>query len=68
MQNATRVNTNLQSIIKTCFYKIVFLHKVVKGEEQNSFGAEVAQLSGLPEVIIQKAKRIMKERESHESH
>ena len=48
--------------------QIVFLHKVVKGEEQNSFGAEVAQLSGLPELIIQNAKKIMKERESHENH
>ena len=48
--------------------QIIFLHKVVKGEEQNSFGAEVAQLSGLPEVIIQNAKKIMKERESHENN
>jgi len=48
--------------------QIVFLHKVVKGEEQNSFGAEVAQLSGLPEIIIQNAKKIMKERERNESH
>ena len=48
--------------------QIIFLHKVVKGEEQNSFGAEVAQLSGLPDAIIQNAKKIMKERESHESH
>ena len=48
--------------------QIIFLHKVVKGEEQNSFGAEVAQLSGLPEVIIQNAKKIMKERETHESN
>ncbi|MBR4418742.1 MAG: DNA mismatch repair protein MutS [Clostridia bacterium] len=48
--------------------QIVFLHKVVRGEEQNSFGAEVAQLSGLPEVIIQNAKKIMKERETYENH
>ncbi|MCQ2382100.1 MAG: DNA mismatch repair protein MutS, partial [Clostridia bacterium] len=48
--------------------QIIFLHKVVKGEEQNSFGAEVAQLSGLPEVIIQNAKKIMKERERNESN
>lgn len=48
--------------------QIIFLHKVVKGEEQNSFGAEVAQLSGLPDVIIQNAKKIMKERESNESN
>lgn len=48
--------------------QIIFLHKVVKGEEQNSFGAEVAQLSGLPEIIIQNAKKIMKEREAHENN
>lgn len=48
--------------------QIIFLHKVIKGEEQNSFGAEVAQLSGLPDVIIQNAKKIMKEREANENH
>ncbi len=48
--------------------QIIFLHKVVRGEEQNSFGAEVAQLSGLPDVIIQNAKKIMKEREKHEGN
>lgn len=48
--------------------QIIFLHKVVKGEEQNSFGAEVAQLSGLPEAIIQNAKKIMKERATNENH
>ncbi len=48
--------------------QIIFLHKVVKGEEQNSFGAEVAQLSGLPEAIIQNAKKIMKEREANENN
>ena len=48
--------------------QIIFLHKVVKGEEQNSFGAEVAQLSGLPDVIIQNAKKIMKEREANENN
>ena len=48
--------------------QIIFLHKVVKGEEQNSFGAEVAQLSGLPDEIIQNAKKIMKEREANENH
>ena len=48
--------------------QIIFLHKVVKGEEQNSFGAEVAQLSGLPDVIIQNAKKIMREREINESN
>jgi DNA mismatch repair protein MutS len=46
--------------------KIIFLHKVVAGEEQNSFGAEVAKLSGIPNEIIANAKRIIKEIESNE--
>ncbi|MBO4823723.1 MAG: DNA mismatch repair protein MutS [Clostridia bacterium] len=61
VQNYKILTTNLNG-------QIIFLHKVVKGEEQNSFGAEVAQLSGLPDVIIQNAKKIMQEREAHENN
>lgn len=48
--------------------QIIFLHKVVKGEEQNSFGVEVAQLSGLPATIISNAKKIMGERKQNENN
>ncbi len=48
--------------------QIVFLHKVVKGEEQNSFGVEVAQLSGLPAAIIANAKKIMGEQKQNENN
>jgi DNA mismatch repair protein MutS len=41
--------------------EIIFLHKVAAGEEPNSFGTEVAKLSGLPAEIIENAKRIMKD-------
>jgi DNA mismatch repair protein MutS len=46
--------------------KIIFLHKVIAGEEQNSFGAEVAKLSGIPNEIIANAKKIIKEIECDE--
>jgi DNA mismatch repair protein MutS len=46
--------------------KIIFLHKVIAGEEQNSFGAEVAKLSGIPNEIIANAKKIIKEIETDE--
>jgi DNA mismatch repair protein MutS len=45
--------------------KIIFLHKVAPGEEQNSFGAEVAKLSGIPNEIIANAKKIIKELEEN---
>jgi DNA mismatch repair protein MutS len=48
--------------------KIIFLHKVIAGEEQNSFGAEVAKLSGIPNEIISNAKKIMKEEEGDDAN
>ena len=59
---------NYKVLTTTINDQIIFLHKVVKGEEQNSFGAEVAQLSGLPVEIINHAKAIMKEMQAHEKH
>lgn len=50
---------NYKVLTTTINGQIIFLHKVVKGEEQNSFGVEVAQLSGLPTEIIQQAKQLM---------
>jgi len=40
--------------------QIVFLHKVAAGAEQNSFGIDVARLSGIPNEIIKHAKELMK--------
>jgi len=40
--------------------EIVFLHKVEKGIEQNSFGIDVARLSGLPKEIIENARGLLK--------
>jgi DNA mismatch repair protein MutS len=47
--------------------QIVFLHKVIAGEEQNSFGAEVAKLSGIPAEIIENAKQIIKDMEAEDT-
>ena len=40
--------------------QIVFLHKLEKGIEQNSFGIDVAKLAGLPDEIIANARRLLK--------
>ena len=37
---------------------IIFLHKIVRGGANRSFGIEVADLAGLPKEIIQRAKEI----------
>ena len=40
--------------------KVVFLHKIARGEASKSFGAEVASLAGVPDVVVTRAKAITK--------
>ncbi len=43
--------------------KVVFLHKIVPGGADRSYGIHVAQLAGLPKPVIQRANEIMAELE-----
>ena len=43
--------------------KVVFLHKIVPGGADRSYGIHVAQLAGLPAPVIQRAGEIMAELE-----
>ena len=43
--------------------KVVFLHKIVAGGADKSYGIHVAQLAGLPAPVIQRANEIMLELE-----
>ena len=43
--------------------KIVFLHKIIAGGADKSYGIHVAQLAGLPAPVIQRANEIMAELE-----
>jgi DNA mismatch repair protein MutS len=43
--------------------KVVFLHKIVPGGADRSYGIHVAQLAGLPPPVIQRASEIMAELE-----
>ena len=40
--------------------KVVFLHKIARGEASKSFGAEVAALAGVPAPVVSRAKAITK--------
>ena len=39
---------------------VIFLHKIVRGGANKSFGIEVASLAGVPQVICSRAKEIVK--------
>lgn len=38
---------------------VIFLHKIVRGGADRSFGIEVAKLAGVPPIVTDRAKRIM---------
>ncbi|MBL7996921.1 DNA mismatch repair protein MutS, partial [bacterium] len=56
-------NYNMQ--VKKYGDKIIFVRKIAPGGCDHSFGIEVAQLAGLPKDVIQRAKDVMKNLESH---
>lgn len=44
--------------------KVVFLHKIVPGGADRSYGIHVAQLAGMPQPVIQRASEILHELEA----
>ncbi len=44
--------------------KVVFLHKIIPGRADRSYGIHVAQLAGLPKPVIQRANEILRQLES----
>lgn len=48
--------------------KLVFSHKVADGPANQSYGIQVAQLAGLPSVVIKNAKQLLHYFEQHGTH
>jgi DNA mismatch repair protein MutS len=46
--------------------KVIFLHKVMPGFADHSYGIQVAQMAGLPEELTDRAKKILKNLEGTE--
>ena len=56
------VNYNIA--IKTRGEDIIFLRKIIPGGADRSYGIEVAKLAGLPDKVVHRAKKILKELET----
>ena len=54
---------NYNVAVSEAHNKVVFLHKIVPGGADRSYGIHVAQLAGLPGPVIQRASEIMAELE-----
>lgn len=56
-------NFNVQ--VKEHDGKVIFLRKLIRGGADHSYGIQVANMAGLPEVVIERAKEILGNLESH---
>ena len=45
---------------------VVFLHEVIAGAADRSYGIQVAKLAGLPSAVIERAKLVLAQLESHD--
>ena len=57
---------NLHVGVKERGEDIIFLHKILSGKADRSYGIQVARLAGLPQVLLQRAKTLLLELESSE--
>ena len=56
------VNYNIA--VKTRGEDITFLRKIIRGGADRSYGIEVAKLAGLPDKVVQRAKKVLRELEA----
>jgi DNA mismatch repair protein MutS len=56
---------NYQVTVKELADRIIFLHQVQPGGADKSYGIEAGRLAGLPAVVIQRAKQVMNQIETH---
>jgi len=59
----TRIH-NFNVSVKEEKGKVIFLRKLQQGGSNHSFGIHVAQLAGMPKVVLQRAKEMLKQLES----
>ena len=66
IENQLPTVKNYNIAVKKRGDKMIFLRKIVPGATDDSYGIEVANLAGIPSVVIKRARAILKELESAE--
>lgn len=57
---------NYRVAVRENLDQIVFLHKILPGGTDRSYGVYVAQLAGIPQTVLERAGEVLKELESQE--
>ncbi len=63
MEGTLRGVKNYNIAVRTRGEEIVFLRKIIPGGADRSYGIEVARLAGLPDTVVSRAKKILRELE-----
>jgi DNA mismatch repair protein MutS len=58
---------NFNVSVKELKDTVLFIRKLVKGGSAHSFGIHVAKMAGMPQVVIQKAQKLLKQLEKRHS-
>ncbi len=59
---------NYHIAIKESGNRIIFLRKLKKGGSEHSFGIHVAEMAGMPEKVLRRAKELLQKLEESHSH
>ncbi len=65
-QSLVRIQ-NYNVSVKELKDTVLFIRKLVKGGSAHSFGIHVAKMAGMPQIVIQKAEKILKKLEKNHS-
>ena len=57
---------NFKADVREYGGKVIFLHKIVEGSADHSYGIHVAEMAGLPRAVTSRAKEILRNLESFE--
>lgn len=55
---------NVTMAVKEWDGDVVFLHEVIEGSADRSYGIQVAKLAGLPDAVVQRARQVLDQLES----
>ena len=58
---------NYHASVEECDEEIIFLHKIVRGGADKSYGIHVARLAGLPLTVVRRAGQILKKLENRKA-
>jgi len=59
---------NFNISVKEYKNKVIFLRKLIPGGSEHSFGIHVAQMAGVPKLIVDRANEILNELENHRAN